>query len=573
MLRSIQIAVVCVFFSVPARADLLLNEVLYDPAGADEGAEWVELWNGGPVPVSLAGVTLEVADAAGPEAWTVVFRGSPSDSVAAGSVVLLSGAALTGSLQNGPDALRLSRGGDVLDLLGYGALEAGSLFEGEPAPDVASGHSLARREDGTDTGRNADDWEAETSPTPGRANRPLERLALVPDEISLEPVVPWPGETARVRARVTNRGRLALEAGRWRLLVEDSGGDGARNSSLAGAAPGVGLAPEESAWVDVDLRPGAAGPFRLRVLTAAVEGDRAQAALADTATLRGRALASPAVVNEVAFRGASGSVQTGEWIELWFRERVEDVGLLAIADGSSPPRPIARGGARRAIEAGAFLVVAQEPAAVRERYGLDSSAVLGVAGPWPSLNDTNGPHRYADLVRVLGEGEIPCDVIAYDARAVSRGGTLERLSADLPGHHAGTFAECVDPARATPGRPNSLRAPDGALAPRGALLLTSARVLRREEGEPPLLIRLAPEARGRLLVVRVHDLLGRPVRTLVAGQRFASEGAFAWDGRDGAGAWVRPGLYVIAAEAAAEDGRAPRRTAIPVAVSARGADR
>jgi flagellar hook assembly protein FlgD len=71
-------------------------------------------------------------------------------------------------------------------------------------------------------------------------------------------------------------------------------------------------------------------------------------------------------------------------------------------------------------------------------------------------------------------------------------------------------------------------------------------------------------------VIRVVDLVGRRVRTLVEGQRFESEGAFAWDGRDAAGTWVAPGVYVISAEAAAEDGRGPRRTAIPVAVSAAG---
>jgi flagellar basal-body rod modification protein FlgD len=95
-------------------------------------------------------------------------------------------------------------------------------------------------------------------------------------------------------------------------------------------------------------------------------------------------------------------------------------------------------------------------------------------------------------------------------------------------------------------------------------------VLRRAAGAAPLLLRLAADARGRSLSVSVLDLLGRRVRTLVQGQRFAGEGAFAWDGRDGSGAWVAPGLYVIAAEAAPEDGRGPRRTAIPVAVAPEG---
>jgi hypothetical protein len=540
----------------PARADLLLNEVLYDPAGSDEGSEWVELWNPGPAPVSLAGVVIETSDGSRPDLWTAAYRGASTDTVPPRAPFLVR--SLSGPLQNGPDALRLARGGVVLDLLGYGALDAASLYLGSPAPDAASGHSLARRVDGAGSQSNADDWEEEPAPTPGRANHPDERLALVPGGTRLDPIVPWPGETVVARARVVNRGRLPLAALRWRLVLdlEDaSPGGAARGGPFpAAVAPGVALAPGESAWVDLRFQADTAGPFRVRVRAAPAEGSSPAPDLADTAWVLGRTLAAPAVVNEVEFRDEGA----GEWVELWFREAVPDVGSLALSDGSSPPRSFARGPVPRAAMAGTFLVVAKDPAAVRARYGLDSTLVLGVAGSWPSLNDSDGPDGFADLVRVTGSDSIPCDVIRYDARAVSRGGSLERLAPDLPGHQPGTFGECVDPARATPGRPNSLRAPERGVAPRGALLLASGRLLRRDAEAPPLLFRLTPEARGRSLVVSVFDLLGRRLRTLVSGQRFASEGAFAWDGRDAGGAWVRPGLYVVAAEVPAEDGQGPR---------------
>jgi len=552
--------------SAPARADVVLNEVLYDPAGADEGGEWVELWNADPVPRSLDGIAIEAADGSRPDAWVSVYRGAPADTIPPHAPFLIRSDALSTSLQNGPDALRLIRDGSVLDLLGYGALDAAALYEGAPAPDAASGHSLARRADGAGDGRNADDWEEEPSPTPGRANHPDERLSLVPAGFTLDPVVPWPGEIVLVRARVANRGRLPIVGARWRLVADwdDSFPVGGRAGSLpAAVAPGVALAPGESAWVELRFDAPPEGPFRARVRAAAADGLPDSEAFADTVSVVGRTLAAPAVVNEVAFRDAGA----GEWVEIWFREPVADIGSLAIGDGVATPRPLARGAGPRPAPAGAFLVVAQDPSAVRERYGLDSTAVLGVVGGWPALNDTDGPGGIADAVRVTA-GAIPSDVILYDARAAARGGSLERLSPDLPGHLPGTFAESVDPARATPGRANSLRAPDRGQAPRGALLVASGRLLRPDAGAPPLLLRLTAEARGRSLVVRVYDLLGRRVRTLVQGQRFASEGAFAWDGRDAAGEWVRPGLYVIAAEAAAGDGQGPRRTAIPVAVSA-----
>jgi hypothetical protein len=463
----------------------------------------------------------------------------------------------------------------VLDRLGYGDLTAASLYEGAPAPDVASGHSLARLTDGLDSDWNADDWGDEPSPTPGRANHPDERLELSPDGVRIEPAVPWPGETAVARAWVRNHGRLELAASRWEIAAERV--SPAAPSTLA-IRRGVPLAAGESTLVELPFDAGAAGTFSLLVRVGPVSPDAGVGydapELRDSVWVSGRVLASPAVIHEIAFRDAGA----GEWVELWMREPIADAGDLLLADASSAKHHVERGPDPRPRAAGEFLVLAQNPAAVRARFGLDSTLVLGLVGGWPALNDTDNDSGVADVIRLfLGNGGdgAPSDVVPYSSRASSRGGTLERLSPDLPGHLPGTWGESVDPAQATPGRPNSLRAPArpaGQESEGGALLLASARVLRRGEGAP-LLLRTTPEARGRQLVIEVFDLLGRSVRTLVDGQRFESEAAFAWDGRDSNGNWVNPGLYVVAARATAEHGRGPRDSAIPVAVSAAGAHR
>ncbi|MGE5175541.1 MAG: lamin tail domain-containing protein [Hyphomicrobiales bacterium] len=561
-------------FAPAARADLVLNEVLYDPEGADTGAEFVELWNPDAEPRSLAGVTIEAGDGAHPDAWTTIFHGADGDTVRPRSAWLVAGAALTGALQNGPDAVRLLRDGAVLDLLGYGDLDAATLYEGAPAPDVGSGHALARAEDGRDTERNADDWRDEPAPTPGRANHPDARLSLVAGSTSIEPVVPWPGETVNVRARVASRGRLPIAAGRWRAVVESAddlapGGAEALGGQAWGLVEGVALAAGESTAVLASFAAPPPGPFRLRLrLEAAAPGDTAAPDLADTASVSGRTVAAPAVVSEIAFqdRGA------GEWIELWLRDAVPAPGAIAIADAASPRRPLAAMPGAPPLAAGARIVVAQDRARLLARFPLDSALVFPVDGAWPALNDTDGPDGTADRVRVFVDG-IPSDDVAYDARAALRGRSLERLSPDLPGHDRGSWGESVDPLGGTPGRENSLRAPDGGEGRHGALLRASARVVRRDGGAPPLLLRLTPEARGRMLDVVVRDLLGREVRTLVRGQRFASEGAFAWDGRGDDGAPVPPGLYVVSAEARAETSLPPKRTALAVAVAPPGGAR
>jgi len=220
------------------------------------------------------------------------------------------------------------------------------------------------------------------------------------------------------------------------------------------------------------------------------------------------------------------------------------------------------------VEAGTFLVVAKDPALVRASFGLADSVVVGVIGGWPSLNDAGSGGVPADRVRLLDAGGEPCDAVPYRGESSVRGGSLERLSVDLPSDYAGSWAESVDSRRGTPGRDNSMKAPGSMSAAPGALLIAGARVLRRRGGEAlPVVLRLTAAARGRRLTVRVHDLLGRPLRTLVEGQRFDSEGAFLWDGRDERGVPVPPGLYVIRADALPEEGAAARASSVPMAVA------
>ncbi|HEX7078739.1 MAG TPA: lamin tail domain-containing protein [Candidatus Eisenbacteria bacterium] len=560
-------------FAPPSRADLVLNEVLYDPAGADEGAEFVELWNPDSTARSLAGVAVEAGDGADPGVWSVVYRGDASGFVAPGSPFLIAGALLTGPLQNGPDAVRLTRDGATIDLLGYGALDTALLSEGAPAVDVASGHSLARIEDGRDEGRNGDDWGDEASPTPGRANHPAARVSLVGGSVDLAPLVPWPGERATVAARVLSRGRLPVDGSRWKLVAERADGiePPLGGAAVLGETPGVPLAPGESADVRCVFDAPPRGAFRLRVrVGATAPSDPGAADLADTATVLGRTVAGPVVVNEIAFHDQGA----GEWIELWVRDPIPDPGAVSIADASSAPRPIVpvASAPPRPLEPGARIVVAEDPSRLIPRFGLDSAAVYAVAGGWPALNDADGPDGFADQVRALVDAS-PADAVPYDARAAALGRSIERLSPDLPGHNRASWGESVDPAGGTPGRANSLRAPDGTADGRGALLRSSGRVVRPGVAMPPLLLRLTPEARGRTLDVVVRDLLGRPVRTLVRGQRFAGDGAFAWDGRDDAGAPLRPGLYLVCAEAEAEGTDGPRRSTLAVAVAPAGSAR
>ena len=556
MLQLAVVAACVIAVASTPRADLVLNEVLYDPDGADEGHEFVELWNPDSLAAPLDGVALETSDGARPGTWTVVWRASAGDVAEPRSPFLIAADRLLGALQNGPDAIRLTRSGTVLDLLGYGELSDPGQYEGAPAADAPSGASVARVADGVDTGVNGDDWAVAAEPTAGTANHPDTRLRFGRAKPVLLPSVCWPGEPFLVRASVRNSGRLPLAGARWRLACDlEPSGSGA-------AMRGVDLAPGESASVSLSLAGPAPGVCRVRLRLE--DATREDAALSDTVTAWLRSIASPVVLSEIAYRNTG----SGEWIEIWSREPVGDVGLLTLADAVSSPRPIDRGSTPRALTAGSYLVVAQDPAAVRSRYELPDSVVVGVIGGWPSLNDGAEPGDAADLVTLSLADGVPVDAMTYAGEATVRGGSLERLSFDLPSGNPGSWSECVDANGATPGRANSLHAP-GSSSPEGrALLVAGTRVLSVHAREPvPIVFRATEAARGRRLTVRVHDLLGRPVRTLTEGQRLATDAAFVWDGHDDAGAPAPAGLYVVRAEALPEDGVAPLHSSLSIAVA------
>lgn len=535
----------------PARADLVLNEVLYDPDGPDEGLEFVELWNPDASAVPLDGVSIEAGDGARPGSWTSIYVGVAGDSVQPRSAYLVSGPALSAPIQNGPDALRLTRAGIVLDLVGYGALASPEMFRGVPAPDVSSGESLARVRDGVDTGVNAADWAAEPEPSPGMANHPDERLAIRRGSALLEPEVPWPGEAALLRLTVRNRGGRAIEAARWRVEAAirraAPGADTTWPAVPAVLCVGVSVAPGDSASVSGALLTPEPGRFDIRVILRDLgAGGSSTAAFSDTATVFARSTAGPLAVNEIAFRDRGA----GEWVEVVARESVPDLGAFALTDAGWRAYPIERGVSARGARAGDILVIAESPALLRAAYSLPDSLVLGCRGGWPALNDQDGDDGFADRVRVLDPLGIPSDAAPYRADYTERGGSVERLSAALPSATAGSWSESIDVQGGTPGRPNSVRAPAPGSGPGGRLLLAGSRVLRRDSGavSAPVVLAFGEVARGRRVRVVVHDLLGRPRRRLVDGQRVLGEAAFVWDGRDDAGAPVPPGNYVARAE-------------------------
>lgn len=522
---------------------LVLNEVLYDPAGADGGREFVEiLATSSDARVSLAGVELQVGDGARPGTWRTVWRAA-RDSLDSWVPFVIGGdslperhARLDGSLQNGPDAVRLWRDGVTLDLLGYGDLDDATLYESRPAADV-SGASLARLPDGVDRDDNAADWQR-ARPSPGRRNLPQrdwELQGLEPDVTRL-----WPFREQELLYRVHNRGRETLDAGTPRVLAqlqrlhgEPYLGPVQRDPprELRVDAPAVRLAAHDSLEFGVRWL-AEPGLFEVGVHAQGTDEDSSN----NRVTRLVRFGAGDVLVHEILFAPHTGEP---EWIELHNRgTRSHDLDGWTLEDAG---RTRARLHASRALAPGAFAVVSAD--SVTTISALEPHALRIVATPWPSLNNSDGADGVADRVVLRDPLDVVQDAVFYRAAwGVARGRSIERLTLD-PDARGVLWSTSKDALGATPGRANSARAPAAASV---RIHLHPNPFSPDADGVEDLLgaaFEVPAGASG--FEASIFDLEGRRRRWLAADRLGPGPRRLAWDGTDDRGNELEEGVYVL----------------------------
>jgi len=170
-----------------AQSQPVISEVLYDATGTDNGNVFVELF-GNPGTI-LDGLLLEGVNGAD---GSVYSSASLSGVIPADGVFVIGddsgdGTTLVGNadlvmnvdFQNGPDSVVLRDTGGVLDALGYGDFTGGVFAgEGNAAPDVPGGVSLARVNPLLDSNDNLTDFISLDVPTPGSV--PVSAVPLPP---------------------------------------------------------------------------------------------------------------------------------------------------------------------------------------------------------------------------------------------------------------------------------------------------------------------------------------------------------------------------------------------------------
>lgn len=516
-----------------------INEVLYDPPGSDQGAEFVELYNPDNCSVSLEGWTLESGNGASPGDWRVQWRGVAGQHIEPAGFFLIAGQRVDApaqaraglALQNGPDAVRLVSPGGVADLLGWGDLSFEEYFETAPSPDVPSGWALARIPDGTDTDSNAADFAGRRMPSPGASNVP--EWALVLSEPQCDPPLIDSGSTVRLKVTLSNFGARSVDLATLACDVR---------AGLLRAEPLVALSgvldPEESRELVWDLHGDEVGVEALRLALIGAGGGAAEL------EVRIRVGRGSVIISEILYDPAD---EEGEWVELQnLSQQAVSLDGWRLMDGSG--RSTVLGPERTDLVPGGRLLVAQDPARLRGHWpDLPDGLIVERSGSWPSLNNTiNREIGYADQVLLLDGSGLPCDYVRYlpgdlDGSGVSLERWIEggRLVEPL------LLVPCSSPGGATPGSSSWLsdRRESGSLW----LRPQPDPFCPDREGEDQL-CRIAvpePEASGRRVTADIFSMAGRRVATLTAGARAAGPMMLVWDGRAGSGELLPTGLYLV----------------------------
>jgi hypothetical protein len=239
-----------------AFANVVINELLPDPDGADDGKEWIELHNTGSTAVNLQGWRIE----SGTSSYAVRHTFESSLLLPAGGYLLVGGASVAGAdvvatglalgnASSTTDAVRIVRGdGTVIDTVLYGSpntpgwLDDSGAVATSFAPKPTSGRSLARRPDGADSNRSGDDFVVAASATPGDDNdAPTASCttAAAASGLVLNELLPDPdgADTDKEWIELYNGSSVRVDLTGWRVEA------GTSSYSRVGAFTGGELAP------------------------------------------------------------------------------------------------------------------------------------------------------------------------------------------------------------------------------------------------------------------------------------------------------------------------------------------
>lgn len=497
---------------LPLKAQVKINELCYNPRGADRGKEWIELYNPTDEDIPLAGAMIF----SGGSSFTLDFV-FPQYTLRAKRFVVIGGEAVPQahfihnfSFQNGgsaSDGVRfVSADGLYTDTVIYDSPNTNELPDdsGNPATSFAEnapeGYSLARVVDGYDTNASALDFIAEANPTPGLPNR------IYADYIILEAGIQSP---ELIRLKLYNNSLFSPKANALLRVYEAE--------QLLYISEIEPIPPRRSIDLDIELESG----WQLLFIELELIDDPNPANNTHYLSIL-PAEPSRTVINELYPMPESGQQ---EWVELHLPYQRSQSRTFVLKDQSGnhcaftlPP-------------AAGYYVLCTDPEALLSAFPLCPPGSLISIPRLPSLNDS-GDSLYLynyDESRLL-------DSLSYTSSQIRRGKSLRRMQS------ASEEVYWIS-GEPSPGKPNTNHLDDEQLKPDGKdfLRITGSPL---KEGES-IVIAYDLKAITATIDCSIWDLEGRLKKQLLKGNHLPAEGMVYWDGNAEDGRRLKRGIYLI----------------------------
>jgi Lamin Tail Domain/FlgD Ig-like domain len=394
--------------------NVVINEVLYDPAGSDGGYEWIELYNNSDSAINLAGWHFEKA---GSDFEYVFFFATYIDYWVYPNSYYLIGEEFVQNcdlienlaFQNGgtaTDGIRLISSDTLYtDTVLYDSPNTNNLPDDISNPglyfavDVAGGNSLARIQNGVDTENCELDFFECSNPTPGEPNFYPIDLAIYDLELTLNNDEYWlQTEVFNLSTQNVDNSTASLE-----ITVNNS----SYGSYYLPAIPALGSVT-----------------FEQQISLPAMEYCVVEAEiifLYDNELENNFAAISilleenPILINELLFKPESGNQ---EWIEIYNRsECVYVVDNLQIMDASGGI--ISFDGS---LQPNGFLVVCQDANLLFQTYPNCNQNLVIEADDWTSLNNTE------EILILMDEYDTVFDSLSYNGNSCPSNYSFERVN-------------------------------------------------------------------------------------------------------------------------------------------------
>lgn len=570
---NLQLSWVTVFFPLflfaseifpQASGDIVINEMMYAPVtGASK--EWFEIYNKSTIPFNLnnwkwkdATTTIRTITTQNitlnPNSFAVVCEDSAALKTfyPNTSGIILQSIGWNALNNTGDQVILYSPSGLTIDSVSYLPSWGGSSNNISLERILASGSSNQQT-----------NWGSSMNPSGATPNR-INSLTPKNNDLSLNLLTfnrttPFVGDILGIIANVKNRGLQAANTFSV-SFYEDYNRDSIPQASelfvtINSSSP---LNPGDSIdFTATDLLDSSGQRQYISHVNYSLDEDTTNNTKVADIIVSGGSTAGSVIINEIMYDYPTGEC---EWIELFNNsDSVVNLKNWKIQDNTTTQVIITS--LDYFLSPDSFVVVSESDAIFANHPNLPQKLVI-INGSLPSLNNDG------DAVIIFKLNGVFSDMVDY---LPSWGGTkvsLEKINPSLPSNTSSSWGSCVYPVGSSPGQQNSIYTK--VLPSVGEISVSPNPFSPDGDGfEDYAIISYKLTSYFSQSRVKIYDVKGRLVRTLLNNQAVGSSGSIVFDGMDDSEQKLRLGIYIIFFEALNDQNGVVEQLKTTVVVAAR----